>query len=545
MRFPWWFDACCVCLTVQLLAISLAQADVPKSSSRHLRDVTIIAKPIYGDEKTQVFWTSRAVNALHKVTKKNVIRREVWLSEGDPIADKDAAEIERNLRALGLFADVSVELVDVPQEQSKVDLIVRTRDRLSLVFSAGASLLGGIGEVRFTAGERNFLGRGHELLFGYSRNTEGELLGSVSYDNLLLAGSDIYGGVRAGQTEEGDFFGVSVQNRFQHRSDSFSWLVDVSNVETRLDFYANGNSIAEVPRNRSRLKLNLLKQNTSQQKVWQYGLVSTLSRTEYSAAVGTNTEGIEVPDNTDELFGGLFLGFDRTVAFKKVTDFDTLGFTQDIALGQGVDVLVGTNTRKDIDKTETLPELYVNASSTNTIATQNYLNMEIESFARIAGQEVSAWSVFAGATFYNTRFAQQTLAARLRFKTLVDNDGLQERQSLGEDNGLRGYPAREFNGEQSLVLNLEDRFFVANRVLGFELGVVGFFDTGWVGKLNESASAYSSAGVGLRIGSAAILGADVIRIDVAYPFDDGTDRQYNPTLSFALGHVFGFKPERL
>ena len=140
------------------------------------------------------------INSLHRVTRDHVIRREVWLKTGDQFNREDLAEIERNIRRLDLFARVSIKMQPSADQPQLTDLIINTFDRLSLVANAGGSFLGGIGEVNFSVGDKNLLGLGHELLFGYSENTEGELLGSVSYDNVLLWSSDVFAGVQAGQT---------------------------------------------------------------------------------------------------------------------------------------------------------------------------------------------------------------------------------------------------------------------------------------------------------------------------------------------------------
>jgi outer membrane protein assembly factor BamA len=84
----------------------------------------------------------RLVNSLHVLTRKETVMREVFVQPGDLVDVTHAAELERNLRALGIFAEVEVRLVPATTE-GEADLVVRTRDRLTLAAGGGASPKGG------------------------------------------------------------------------------------------------------------------------------------------------------------------------------------------------------------------------------------------------------------------------------------------------------------------------------------------------------------------------------------------------------------------
>lgn len=80
---------------------------------------------------------TRLANALPWQTRVEVIERELWFRRGDVVDVAMAAELERNLRRLGLFADVVVRLADAGVS-GQVDREIATRDRLTLNFGAGA-----------------------------------------------------------------------------------------------------------------------------------------------------------------------------------------------------------------------------------------------------------------------------------------------------------------------------------------------------------------------------------------------------------------------
>ena len=113
--------------------------------------------------------------------------------------------------------------------------------------------------------------------------------------------------------------------------------------------------------------------------------------------------------------------------------------------------------------------------------------------------------------------------------------------TLGEDSGLRGYDARQFEGRQRWRLNLESRYSPGWQLGFIDLGLVGFFDAGFASERGESSPEIRrSFGAGLRLGSNALLGRRVMRVDVAVPLDTPEGDSSDPRLSVALGQVFRF-----
>lgn len=523
-----------------LLDVSASET---QAASYTLGTVTVTANNIFDKAKANA--GSSLINRLHYVTRENVIRREVWMKPGGNISVADAREIERNLRDLDLFARVRVKLVPDTRNTGTANLQIETFDRLSIVASAGGSFLGGIGEVKFSLGDKNLLGLGHQLVFGYSENTEGELLGSIAYDNVLVRNPDVYTGVRLGQTEEGDFAEFVLQNRFQHYRDNLSWALRLDRQTTGTDFFEAGESVAEVPRTRTRLRSNRITRRGTGDQHFSFGPILNYTENRYGAPTGINAATIDVPEDDSRLFVGVLFGRDRISSYRKVTYLDTLGYEQDLTLGKNGELSVGLEHIEAETEEKTLPALFLQAWSHNALSRSNYLNLAIGSSLRVGDSEVDAWSISTATTAFHTRSRNHTIAARLFYESSFDRDGLLSQQTLGESNGLRGYPAREFNGEQKLLLNLEYRFRTPLSYASVEIGGLTFFDTGWVGERGSSdwlSEPRASLGAGIRIGSPQLLGSNIIRLDFAYPLDDNPLRDYSPTLSLAIGQVFGFRP---
>ncbi len=511
-----------------------------------LDKVIINNQNIFDSDAARIY---QLVNKLHWITRKKVIQREVWLDSGDTFNREDIAEIERNIRNLDLFARVRVVPESSESNPGKTNLLVNTYDRLSIVASAGGSFLGGIGEVEFSVGDKNLLGLGHELQFGYSENTEGELLGSVSYDNVLLWSTDVFAGFQAGETEEGNFAEINVRDRFQHHLDTDAWSLRLQHETTRLDFFEQGETVAEVPRRRESVRIDRLWRRGHRLSYFHFGPVLTATRNDFGAAIGPQADAINVPEDNSTVFVGASLTSDRTREFRTVRGIDSLSFEQDITLGTNVELAIGFEQDERESATRTLPTVFLRGRSQNALGQSNYLNIGIGSSFQWDDSEFDSWSISTAATWFNRKLDNQTFAARVIYESAFDASGLPPTQTLGEDNGLRGYPAREFNAEQSLLLNLEYRYTTPITLASLELGVIGFTDAGWVADRAGSRSLdnlldepITSAGLGIRIGSPQLLGSTVIRMDFAYPFHRVEGERFSPTFSLAVGHVFGFRP---
>jgi hemolysin activation/secretion protein len=92
---------------------------------------------------------------------------------------------------------------------------------------------------------------------------------------------------------------------------------------------------------------------------------------------------------------------------------------------------------------------------------------------------------------------------------------------LGADNGLRGYPVRQFVGDRSLRMSVEERFFVADDVMQLvSFALAAFFDTGYAWQEGQSLrlrDLKSNAGVSLLVGRNRLSSTTPgFRLDLAY-----------------------------
>ncbi len=518
--------------------VAAARAQTLPVDSRIDR-VIIRTAPIFGESARGLRWIA---NRLHSTTREETIRRELWVAEGDHVNTALAEEVERNLRRTGLFASAKVRL-EPGSRQGLVDLVIETRDRLSIQGGGSGSFVGGVGRVGASIGENNLLGLGDRISLSYSENSLGELRGQISYTDRHIGDSFVRGRVSVGRTDDGDFQAAGIERRFQHLRDPFAWSVNVSRVEARRDFFGSGDTVAEVAEDRERLDLGATWRSGPIEHQWRRGALLRHADTAYGPAVGPAAGAIEVPGDTRTTFGGGLVGLEMVEGFRKVRGLDTLDFVQDLALGTRYELVAGVTWRDEDGERERLePTASVSASQALDLGRDMYATASLRGTGRTYAGDLRGWAAGASLRAFAVGRGPHTLAARLDFEAAFEGDDLPAQLTLGEGSGLRGYPLREFEGDRRLRFNLEDRLDWGLQLGNIDLGLVGFYDAGWIwSRGGEIGDPVQSLGLGLRIGSTRLLGSGVIRVDLAFPLDQPGGEEFDPLVSVSLGQVFGFR----
>ncbi|MFQ6552022.1 outer membrane protein assembly factor BamA [Aestuariibius insulae] len=130
-------------------------------------------------------------------TLDRVIRQQFRVVEGDPFNPREIRAASERIRALGFFADTSVETREGSSpDQVVVDVDVEEQPTGSLGFGASFSTDSGVG---FAANfrERNFLGRGQLLAFDISTAESSQAL-SLDFAEPAFLGRDLRFGLDLG-----------------------------------------------------------------------------------------------------------------------------------------------------------------------------------------------------------------------------------------------------------------------------------------------------------------------------------------------------------
>lgn len=534
MRYPFLTS-----LLTTLAAAAPAQQE-PGIARGRLHAVRVTTGDVFDAATASVRPLAGLVNAIHWQTRTEVVEREIWLQPGELVTAEQAAELERNLRALGLFAEVSVRLVPFGT-QGEVDLEVVTRDRLSLFVGGSASYVGGVSGYRVNAGESNLLGYGNRLGASFYENSEGEFRGNLVYTDLHVLDSWHSATVRASRTDEGNGIALDVRRPFKHLADPLGYGLGAHRDETEIDFYRSGDSVAQVTDRGFGIGGDLTWAAGPELRRRYAGFVVAIDAHDYDPATGPSAPEIRVPGDTQSLFLGTQLRFAHIDGYRKVTGLDTIDYVQDLALGRFVGATLGARWRdEDGQDAELQPEANGYATWASEPLTNVFLQLSARGGLRFAsGETVGSRGELDGWLYVRTT-ERNMLGGSATFDTATERQDLPIELTLGEDNGLRGYGARQFVGSSRLRLNLEDRYDTTFELATLRVGAVAFFDAGWVGENDDLGRPYESVGVGLRIGSKPLFGDGLLRIDLARPLDDVDGESDGWKLSVSVGQVFTF-----
>jgi hypothetical protein len=524
-----------------LALAALGAAPAQAQDSWTIREVQIGTRDVFATDEAAENGLYRFFNALHVPTREEVVRREVWFESGDRITEPERAELERNLRATGLFGAIDVRLVDTGTP-GEVDLVVDTHDRFSLIGSAGGSVVGEVTGYYAMVGETNLFGTGNSIALFASGNDEDESEFGVDYSDWQLFDTWHRLDVAAGATEEGPFVRAAVTRPFKHLRDPWSYGFAAGYEENDVDYFAGGESVAEVPRERTAFSLFAERAHGPADLRRSLGLELSFDDSSFGAASGPAAGQIAVPGDLTQVALGPYGRIQWERAYRELQYLDALDYAQDATLGAELELFAGALHRDEDGAGEQVePLVRTDLRAAAEALPDTYLTLSAAGQARWYAGDTMGWTAAAALHAFQLSLPRQTLALSLAYDEVFEGENLPLQLNLGEDNGLRGYPAREFAGTERYRLNLEDRIDLGASWSSFDLGLVAFCDAGWIAAgTPDLGDALRSVGVGLRIGSSEVLGAGVLRIDLSFPLDDPGGEDYDPLLSLAYGQVFGF-----
>lgn len=510
--------------------------DAPTSG--RLRYVRVRTVDVF--ERDDARLLTQAVNSLHVRTRETTVRREVWFRPGDRVDAAMAAELERNLRALNLFAFVEAKLVatGTPDE---VDVEVLTRDRLTLNVGLGGSYVGGVSGFRASLGESNFLGLGDRVAGSFNETSDGEYRGAFAYSDLHVLDSWHTANVRLARTDEGESAGVDVRRPFKFLVDPRSYGGSLAHDEATVDYYRLGESVAEVPYRTNSLGADMTWGDGPREARRFLGVTVQGEDVDYDPATGPQAADFDVAEDHWSVFFGPTVSWQWIDGFRKVEGLDTLDYVQDLVLGPSITLSAGGRWRDAVDAAGALqPEVALGLGLTGEPIGSVYTNLGARGAIRYEDGDAVGWTATGQARAFALVHERHTLAASAVFDGVEESQDLLRELTLGEDNGLRGYRARLFSGTRRVRCNLEHRFDTGLDVATVRLGLIAFHDVGWVGEDSDLGARYGSAGVGARLGSPQLLGDALLRLDVAKPLDSVPGEDADWQVSVTVGQVFTF-----
>lgn len=548
-----------------LFFISSAIAAQPDPQKKYtIRNIDIEVSEIFDEADLQLVY--RLANQLKIDTQKNVIARELLFKVGDTYDHFLLEESERNLRSLGIIDRIKI----TPSfDADQVDIKVKVHDTWTLIPQLSYSSGSGSGS-NFVAGisESDILGLGKRAEVLYADVDNRQEIQAVyddprvweSRNRFLAAFFDRSDG------EKGVFhFG----RPFRSLVEKHAWGFDLNFGDIVNKLYENGDerfifrqkdlgvgvryTLAsgdpEKARNRYTFGYNYVDNRFSMPTAEDFddADVDPADVSQDPDLLASNRR-FSAPYFTYSLINPDFISLSYVDRFERVQDFNL-----------GNEFSVTTALAPEFIGSDTNAVLFTAGDSIGQRFGQSgFILGGLGVSSRLEDGGGLANNIFyADLKFISVRGPQyigdmflgtHTLAASLSMDIANDLDRDLE-FLLGGTNGLRGYDARSFTGNKRLILNLEDRFHIADDVYKLvSIGGTIFADVGGTSSDSfgeiVSKRLYSDVGAGLRISFPRSSGARVLRFEVAVPLrdaDDGSDA-YSPRFLVQGGLAFDSRP---
>lgn len=505
-------------MSVVLLCLSLvirSQAShVLIDEPRIIRNVYIDRRDIFDPTMQEWFFAGDLVNALHTTTRFDVIEDELLFASGDDLDTTTLQETERNLRRMGVFATVAITTRDVGTDS--VDVIVLTRDRLSLRPAALLGTGGGITNIGAKLEEINLFGNGTQaMVYGLYRtenNIGWEGMAQLTQRRLFGSEINVLGALRANSVRTDQMLQVTQPYRTMSTPWAFSvgvWNAFGSDFDYRSDA----------------AQRTLLPFHDREVVGWLSQASGERDRLFTSVSVRLSDVQRVVPSSRQ--------AFDNTghvlVAFSSITQsYHRSQFldgyeTEDVPEGAWGSAIIGRVFSLG-NGGQTLWYLGGQAEQSRYVAPSLYLHGRIQAGTGF-GDRRARYTYLEINGLGHLKFSEHFVAtARIRSQTAWNWTAFRQ-LVLDFENGLRGYVANGISGENRIITNSELRWFPGWRTWILGWSAVAFYDNGTVwgqGDALSSTRFHHAIGLGLRIHNLKAAGDDaVFRFDLAYNMDTG------------------------
>jgi len=449
-------------------------------------------------------WVEKVANKLHSNSNLSVIRKNLWIKEGEALDPNLIMDNERLLRSLPYLKDVRIIVKPRDLNKDIVDILILTQD----VFSLG--ITGEIGNAsRGEIGiyDKNIFGVGHELGASFVGSTDQTPhSGFETYytiNNINGKFIDISGGYA--NTFRRESSNITLKRDFLRPQSVYAGGITAYRSFRDDRIFLNDNVVSEKTLNYSlldgwygrKLRFGSMKSNSR--------FLMTLSgRIRYTSFYDRPVSESE----NDHYFANstFYLGSLSFSHLSYVRDYliYSYGIVEDIPKGYLHELVFGYDHNEFGDRGYS----HIFLSTGNLFRHRPfyfYTSVGAGSYWKTSGMEQGMVDLkinFISPLFdlWNVKVRQ---FIKMNYTLGVDRFDL-ENLLLKTNEGIRGFESRIEKGKQRLTLNVENVFFQRKSILNFQSALYSFLDVGIVGPSNESIfkqDYFAGIGVGLRIRS--------------------------------------------
>ncbi len=519
-----------------VLGLPGPSAATPAPPPLRVGTITVRTLDVYTPAERAAGWPFRAAAAIHVKTRPAVVRKFLLFHSGDRYEPEQLAETERNLRGLRFIKEASV--VAGPPHDGVVDVTVTTQDTWTTEPSLTVSRKGGVSTFGVSLVERDILGTGRETEIRYDEEAT-RISRSFAFTDPNLFGPYRRGWVFHSENSDGRTDQGGIERPFSSVSTARAGalLYDVSRGNERI--YRDGAAVSEYRQDHRVYRAELgaaLRRTPLTARRLSVGLLWLEDR--FRPLPGREAD----PRPADRRHGYLFVRAGAVVNDLVKLDYvDRDSRYQDFNLGPGGSVLLGISPGWGaVARTTGL--VTAEASVGAHLGAGTFILNRATGQSRIGDPRANA--VLQDETRYVHRFGTalpQTLVGRLAVARgwNLDSD---VQFFVDGDTGLRAYRLWAYEGDASVILNLEHRVFSGREIFQvLSPGAAVFFDAGTAvpkGAALRIRDVKSDVGVGLRLALPRAAVHNMFRLDAAWPLAPDPEGRREILVSFSSSQAF-------
>jgi hypothetical protein len=493
---------------IDTIGTEKSELDFENFQGKKIGNITFIKLKPFGQTINDTInrsegWLEKTANAIHVNTSDRVLSSHLLFKKGDLVDPFVFSDNERLIRELSFIEDVKIILTERKENSDVVDVVVMTKDVLSIAFFVEIS---DVNSGKLELWDRNIFGSGKEIqsniywdsdrtgLWGFEafysvRNILGSFVDSkILYQNLF----------------DRDYFGLELSRKFYTPNTKYAggFSAGKTNSFKNVLLADTGYSMQAVDFKRSDLWLGRSFAINQANSLRARRLNLTFSSRFY----------LEEFSRRPEVQQNFFYEFHNKKVWLNSVSFTSRSFYQ-------------SNLIYSYGRTEDIPNGWM-ANLTLGREFGEFSNRTYTSASFSAGDYVldfgylyvmSAWGGFFQTKddfqqgVLNLQFSYFTnlfIFGQLKFRHFVRLNYLQginrfdmERININDKQGIRGLIENSIYGQKKLTLNLESVTFTPYQLFGFKIVGFGFADFALIGPESSKfidLDSYSGLGFGFR-----------------------------------------------
>jgi outer membrane protein assembly factor BamA len=489
---------------------------------RQIGKIHITTRAIFDESDQDSMAIHTLANWMHVNTKEDVIKERLPFKEGDSLDEDDLLEAERIIRSQAYIRDAKITFKESCNINEPTEVEIQTWDNWSLIPTVSFGRKGGENKLSLGVKEDNILGSGIRARVKYNSDeqrsgyqfTLKSAFPFIPFSTVMVDFLDNDDGQRTYLEFDKPFYHLRSQSMF-----NVSYLSD----EKTMDIYQNGltrNSF-DVQSHRYALATGwqLAAEDNTTTRI-KIGYVDESMLFEPNNILA-DADTLFLPGNRDYQYPWVGIEYLER-KFKTMFDIYLINQTEDINLGWHHEFKLGVEL-KDVSQGSDVGYHFTLQSSKGFEFNEGLILLSLEGEGDLNTLNPD-YLLLAANIEYFKRYTD-LIGFYTRASGVVSNNILLDRPiSIGDENGVRGYPLQYQHGDHLLTGSIEARFYTDYNILKIlDLGFVAFADAGkaWSGeqvKFNETDSILSSVGIGVRLYSSRSSHKSVIHMDIAKPF---------------------------